>query len=265
VFAVRDPGPLAGGGAEVLRRAGIRVDEGVAAGAVQELIAPFLHATAGATRPWVTLKLAVSLDAAVADASGAPGWLTGEEARREVHRMRADSDAIAVGLNTVLVDDPRLTVRFGRRPSVAPLRVVLDRSFRTPLDSKLVQGAGRVPVAVIGRRSTDPATARRAAALGARGVRVGYAEDLESSLRLLREWEVRHLFCEGGPAVAGSLISADLVDRLVIFQAPVILGAGSLPAFSGAPSATVEAVPRWRVVRRASLGQDAMVVLGRME
>lgn len=272
VFAVRDPGEVAGGGAEVLRRAGIRVDEGPGSGEVRELIAPFLFAAGGggagagvSARPWVTLKLAVSLDAALADATGQPGWLTGTRARREVHRMRAESDAVMVGVSTVLVDDPELTVRHGRRPRVAPLRVVLDRRFRTPLESRLVRGAREAPVAVIGLPDGDPASRQRAAALEASGARVGYAADVRAALELLRIWEVRHLFCEGGAGVAGSLLSADLADRLVIFQAPVILGAGSLPAFSGVPAVPLDAAPRWRAVRRASLGEDAMVVLARGE
>lgn len=216
-------------------------------------------------RPWITLKLAVSLDAAVADASGAPGWITGPGSRREVHRMRAESDAVAVGLNTVTVDDPQLTVRSGRRPRVAPLRVVFDRGFRTPLESRLVRSAGDVPVAVMGNPDGDAASEHRALALEARGVRIGRAAGLQSALRMLREWGVRHLLCEGGPSVAGSLLSDGLVDRLVIFQAPVILGAGSVPAFAGAPAVALNMAPRWRVVRRASLGEDAMVVLGREE
>src|SRR5208282_3700804 len=120
VAAVRDPGRESCGGAERLRAAGIEVEFGVEEAAARELNAPFFFAATGATRPWVTLKLAVSLDGAIASSPAPPGasastasprWLTGESARKYVHRLRAQSDAVAVGIGTALADDPLLTVR----------------------------------------------------------------------------------------------------------------------------------------------------------
>ena len=124
VVAIRDPNPDAGGGIERLQAAGIDVDVGLLAEEAAELNAPFLHAFRS-DRPWVTLKLAVSLDGAIADASRRPGWLTGPDARRRVHHLRAGSDAIGVGMGTVLADDPLLTVRDADPPRVAPTRVDL--------------------------------------------------------------------------------------------------------------------------------------------
>ncbi|MGH7632905.1 MAG: bifunctional diaminohydroxyphosphoribosylaminopyrimidine deaminase/5-amino-6-(5-phosphoribosylamino)uracil reductase RibD, partial [Gemmatimonadaceae bacterium] len=122
VVAARDPNPVAAGGVERLQAAGVTVDVGLEGAVAQEMNAAFLHAFS-AIRPWVTLKLAVSLDGAIADAAGRSRWITGERARRVVHRLRAQSDAIAVGIGTVLADDPALTVRDAPAPRVAPLRV----------------------------------------------------------------------------------------------------------------------------------------------
>src|SRR5574340_167429 len=134
VAATADPNPVAGGGADRLRAAGIRVDVGCEEAAARELNAPFFHAFVS-ERPWVTLKLALSLDGALADAAGRSRWVTGARARRTAHELRAGSDAVAVGIGTVLADDPQLTVRGVRSPRVAPARVVFDRQARLPLDS----------------------------------------------------------------------------------------------------------------------------------
>ena len=254
VAAVPDPGRESAGGAERLRAAGIDVDFGVGAAAARELNAPFFFAASGAVRPWVTLKLAVSLDGAIAgapDAAGSPRWLTGEAARKHVHRLRAQSDAIAVGIGTVLADDPLLTVRSGRRPRVAPLRVVFDRSARLPLGSRLVKTARRVPVLVM----ADQADAAAARALEAKGVTVESAPDITSKLEVLRRRGVRSLLVEGGSILSGALLAAKAVDRLVIFQAPVLLGAGALPAFAG-----VNEIERLMVIERKEFGADLMTV-----
>src|ERR1019366_2429776 len=193
VAAERDPGRESGGGAERLRAAGIEVEFGAEEAAARELNAPFFFAASGATRPWVTLKLAVSLDGAIAgapssfaapgapDLAASPRWLTGEAARKYVHRLRAQSDAVAVGIGTALADDPLLTVRHGRRPRVAPLRVVFDRAARLPLAARLVKTARRIPTLVM----TDQADAGAPRALEAKGVLVERAPDILPKLELL--------------------------------------------------------------------------------
>jgi diaminohydroxyphosphoribosylaminopyrimidine deaminase/5-amino-6-(5-phosphoribosylamino)uracil reductase len=263
VAAVRDPGRDSGGGAERLRAAGIEVEFGVEEAAARELNAPFFFAASGATRPWITLKLAVSLDGGIAGAVGVPGapgapasaasprWLTGELARKYVHRLRAQSDAVAVGIGTALADDPLLTVRHGRRPRVAPLRVVFDRAARLPLTSRLVKTARRVPTLVM----TDQADAGAARALETKGVLVERAPDIVPKLELLHQRGVRSLLVEGGSILAGALLAAKAVDRLIIFQAPVLLGTGSIPAFAG-----VEAMARFTVIERREFGEDLMTV-----
>ena len=140
VVAARDTNPLAAGGLARLQQAGIATTAGVEEADARELNAPFLFAQ-HADRPWVTLKLAVSLDGAIADAGRTRGWLTGPESRGEVHRLRAGSDAVAVGIGTALADDPALTVREAAAPRVPPLRVVFDRTGRLPPDGVLARSA----------------------------------------------------------------------------------------------------------------------------
>ena len=256
VAAMRDPNPQAAGGLARLAAAGVRVEAGVEEAAARELNAAFLHALAS-DRPFVTLKVAVSLDGAIADHTRRPGWLTSAASRRLVHRMRANADAVAIGIGTALADDPLLTVRGVRRPRIAPRRVVFDRSARLPLLSRLVATAGRVPTAVV---TAEPAGAR-ARALAAAGVEIVGAATLDEALRALRSLGVRALFAEGGAGIAGALLGHRAVDRLVMFQAPVVLGAGALPAFGAAPPATVAEAPRWRLVERRTVAGDLLTVL----
>ncbi len=255
VVACPDTNPIAAGGLARLAAAGIETAVGVEAQMAQELNAPFLFA-AQSDRPWVTLKLAISLDAATADATRTPGWITGEAARREVHRLRAGSDAIAVGAGTALVDDPALTVRDAPPPRVAPTRIVFDREARIAVQSRLVRTARDVPTVVV-TESPDPA---RVSALHAAGVQTLTATSLTDALRQLREpgrvreHGVRALLVEGGARLAGAFIAAGCVDRLVIFQAPIVLGAGAANAFAYAPTATVASARRLRVVERRAIG-----------
>ncbi len=259
VYAVADPNPRAAGGAERLRAAGVQVHHGVLEAQASELNAPFLFAARGATRPWVTLKLAVSLDGAIADHTRRPGWISGSAAQKAVHRLRAGADAIAVGIGTALADDPALTVRYGPPPRVAPRRVVFDRRAELPLASRLVRSAAEVPVLVL--TDTAPVShgaSARAAALEAAGVTVIRAESVAAALAALKQQGVNHLLVEGGSGLASALVDANLVDRLIMIQGSVILGQGSLPAFAALPPRTVSEAKRWRVLSRRALGDDSM-------
>ncbi len=255
VMSRRDPNPIAGGGLERLKAAGIETMVGVEHDAARELNASFFNAQ-HADRPWVTLKLATSLDGAVADAARSPGFLTGDAARREVHRLRAGSDAVAVGIGTALIDDPQLTVRDGPAPRVPPVRVVFDRTARLPLASRLARSAREIPVIVVAT-NPDP---DRAARLAAAGVVIVEAAGLQEGLRALRARGLGSLLLEGGAQLAGAFIAASAVDRLIIFQAPVVLGRGSLPAFGFAPPAAVLGARRLPVVERQTFGDDLMTV-----
>jgi diaminohydroxyphosphoribosylaminopyrimidine deaminase/5-amino-6-(5-phosphoribosylamino)uracil reductase len=255
ICAARDPNPVAAGGGQRLTMAGIEVAFGLEELDALELNASFFHALTSA-RPFVTLKLAISIDGAIADASGRSQWLTGVAARRYVHRMRAGHDAIGVGAGTALADDPSLTVRSGRRPRVAPARIVFDRRARLPLDAAVVRTARDIrTIAVVGDASIPSARA-----LATAGVTLVEAETLDHALREIRQLEIRSLLVEGGAELAGALLANSLVDRLVIFQAPVVLGAGSHSAFAHVPPSALPEAPRWRVVARRAIGPDVMTV-----
>jgi len=258
VFGAGDPNPEARGGAEALRSGGVAVVGGLMDGEVRRQNAVFFHRHSGSPRPFVALKLAMSLDARIADADRRSRWISGGEARDHVQWLRAGFDAIAVGVGTVRADDPELTVRGAVRPLVPPLRVVFDRRAEVPPQSQLVAGARETPTIVIAG-PVSPAAAR--AALERAGVAVLEAEGPADALAALRSRGVASLLVEGGGVVAGRLLSAGLVDRLYIFVAPVLLGSGSVPAFGELPGAALDAARRWRVVERRSLGEDQLLVL----
>src|SRR5688572_2435663 len=255
VAATRDTSPTAAGGADRLRTASIDVTFDVDAEAARELNAPFFHALVS-DRPWISLKLALSLDGAIADASRGPAWLTGRKARREVHKLRAGSDAVAVGLGTVRADNPDLTVRDAPPPRVPPARIVFTRRGQLPLTSGLAMSATEVPTIVVAE-SVDLAHARR---LKGMGVEVVAATSIDEAMRTLRQRGIRSMLVEGGASLSGALLGANLVDRLIIFQAPVMLGAGSLPGFESAPPTNAAGARRLPIVRRAELDDDLMTV-----
>ncbi len=254
VVAIADPNRIAAGGIAKLRAAGIVVDVGVEGARAAELNAPFLFTHVRHDRPFVTLKLALSTDGAMAPSDGSQQWLTGASARRLVHKLRANADAVMVGIGTAVADDPALTVRHGRRPRVAPRRVVLDRTARLLLSSQLVRTARRVPVEVL---ASEPGLTR-VEALERAGVKVHSALSLDAHLQGLRERAVRHLFVEGGAAVADALLGGGFVDRLIIFRAPVLLGAGALRPGTAVPPP--EGSEQWGVVERRQVGDDQMTI-----
>jgi len=256
VIAVSDPSDVARGGAGRLRAAGVSVDVGVEREAAIELNAPFFNAHAS-ERPWVTLKLALSADGAIADPTGKQRWITGPEARAWVHHLRANADAIVVGSGTVLADDPSLTVRDAPMPRVTPRRVVFDRRLRTPPTSTLARTARDVPTVVytLGAR---PAEGDRRA-LEALGVSVqDEPHDLAGALGAMRHGGVRSLFVEGGPRLAGALLRASLVDRLVIFRSTLKLGPDAPRAFSAAPPEFEASLEQLAIVARRRFGDDEM-------
>lgn len=255
IIATRDPNPLATGGIEKLRAAGIDVIVGVEQEAAEELNAPFLFAIHRTDRPFVTLKLALSAEGAVAPGGGRQQWLTGPDAQRYVHELRAGCDAVLVGINTVLADDPALTVRSAAEPRVPPKRLVLDRSARLPLGSVLVKTAREVAVGVLAERP-DPA---RMDALTAAGVEVSVARDLQGHLQALRTRGIRHLLAEPGDQLAQALLGGGFVDRLIIFRTSVPLGPDAL-AGVGNLLPPAEGGAGWSVLTQQELGVDHMTI-----
>ena len=256
VVAVRDPSPIARGGVELLRAAGVGVDVGVERDIALEINAPFFNAHAS-DRPWLVLKLGVSADGAIADLSGTQRWITGPESRAEVHRMRANADAVAVGVGTVLADDPALTVRDAPSPRVAPPRVIFDSRLRTPLAANVVRTAREVPTIFV---ASDRSPASSRVALERAGAEVIAANDLANALASLREHGIRSVFCEGGARLAGSLLAAGLVDRLAIFQSEMLVGSNRLGAFEFAPPEFENRLSTLPVVTRRRFGDDELTI-----
>ncbi|HEU0016211.1 MAG TPA: bifunctional diaminohydroxyphosphoribosylaminopyrimidine deaminase/5-amino-6-(5-phosphoribosylamino)uracil reductase RibD [Longimicrobium sp.] len=262
VFGAHDPNPKAAGGGDVLRAAGVEVLGGIEEPAARDGNAVFFHAHSpmGAERPFVALKLALSLDARIADAGGRSVWITGEEARAEVHRLRAGFDAVAVGVGTALADDPQLTVRGAVQPRIPPARVVFDRALRLPPEGQLARTAGDVPVLAV---CEPDAPADRRQTLEVEGVRVVAAAGLPAQLRALQEAGVQSLFVEGGSVLASALLAAEVVDRMYLFYAPVLIGPGGASPFAGIPDAALADARRWRQLDTQSFGPDTLITLAR--
>jgi diaminohydroxyphosphoribosylaminopyrimidine deaminase / 5-amino-6-(5-phosphoribosylamino)uracil reductase len=217
VIASEDPSEKAAGrGPGILRDGGVDVELAVGgeATAARLLNQPFRkHARTGL--PLVTLKLAMSLAGQTTTAPGDSPWISGERSRALVHRWRAESDAIAVGIGTVLADDPLLTARVP--DARQPIRVVFDRQARLPLDSQLLQTLERSPVLVVVSPETDASALRKA------GVEVVVADSIDGALADLGRRDITSLFLEGGPALAASFQAADQLDEARVFVAPVLL------------------------------------------
>ena len=225
VLAVRDPFPKTNGkGVAKLRKAGIQVVEGVLAADARELNAAFFH-WVRTGRPLVTAKWAMTLDGKIATRTGDSKWISGEKSRRYAHKLRAWNQAILVGVETVLQDDPLLTCRVaGGRD---PLRVVLDSQARTPLGCQLVQTAAATPLLIATTRGAAKADRGRLAAAGAEVVvlpRRGGRVELGALLDMLGERGISTLLVEGGSKVHGAFLDAGLVDRVAAFVAPKLVG-----------------------------------------
>jgi diaminohydroxyphosphoribosylaminopyrimidine deaminase/5-amino-6-(5-phosphoribosylamino)uracil reductase len=230
VYAISDPNPLVNGrGAEALRAAGISVEPGLLEAEALELNAGFIKRMRSG-RPFVRVKLAMSLDGRTALADGTSRWISGEPARADVQRWRARSSAVLTGAGTVLADDPRLDVRLpepaGGAPRRQPLRVVLDGRLRTPSEARLFTVGGEVLV-LTGLSSLDET---RAAALSARGARIETLPASDGRLELpavldrLGELEMNEVLVEAGPTLAGELVQQQLADELLLYVAPKLLG-----------------------------------------
>ena len=282
VAAVRDPDPrVAGQGFERLQAAGIEAsatDCPRIARDATDLNAGFFRRAAGG-RPFVRLKLAASLDGRTALPDGASRWITGEEARRDVQRWRARAGALLTGVGTVLADDPRLTIRpaeidredAGAGPEAPPdperlLRVVLDSRLRTPPGAALFASPAPVLVATGSEAEAGSVRASRLRAAGAEVLATGGAggdgpdrADPRTLLHLLGEREINEVLVECGPTLAATLVAGGLVDELLLYLAPTLLGSASRPLVDLPAPADMASRTPLRIIESKTIGGDVRV------
>jgi diaminohydroxyphosphoribosylaminopyrimidine deaminase/5-amino-6-(5-phosphoribosylamino)uracil reductase len=262
VIAARDPDPrVDGNGARMLREAGIEVREGVCREAAERDLAGFLGRVRDGL-PRVTLKLATSLDARIATREGESKWITGEASRRMVHGLRARHDAILTGVGTILADDPMLNCRLPGLAGRSPDRVVLDSRLRTPVSSALVTSARDIKTMIIAT-SAAPATSEHG--LAERGVEVIHLPWDEAgrvapreALKALGGRGTTSVFIESGSEIATSFLAADLVDELVWFRAPMLIGGDGKPAVEGLGIDALRLAPGFRCVDARPVGEDVV-------
>jgi diaminohydroxyphosphoribosylaminopyrimidine deaminase/5-amino-6-(5-phosphoribosylamino)uracil reductase len=262
VVGCRDPNPqVEGGGIERLQQAGIEVVLGVRNAEARAMIEPWVkHVTTGL--PYTTIKLASSLDGRIATRTKASKWITGPEARAKVHELRAATDAVMVGVGTVLADDPLLTVRDVEGPN--PVRVVVDSNLRISAGAKLVLGASEVPTWILTTPEAPEPAERALVACGVDVIRVTRSNegrvDIQSALRALAQRGVVTLMLEGGAELTGSVLAARLADELHVFMGPLLLGPRGRPGavdWAGPEDPTDApriADPKWELC-----GKDAYV------
>lgn len=260
VSAIEDPDPrVAGRGHAMLRGAGVQVDTGMLAEQAREDLAGFLSRVERG-RPIVTLKLASSFDGRIATATGESRWITGPQARRHVHAMRAGHDAVMVGAGTARADDPMLDVRDLGMP-YQPVRIVVTRRLDLPLDGRLARSAGQHPLWLVHGSEASGDLCAAWEGLGARLVRcpaAGRQVDLGAALTALGAAGLTRIFCEGGGTLAAALLQAGLADRLVGMTAGLALGAEGTPAIGALGVDALAEAPRFRLLRQARLGSDLL-------
>ncbi len=269
VSAIEDPNPeVAGQGHAKLRAAGITVDIGLGA-------AEAAHNHAGHfrrirdKRPHVILKLAVSSDDKIGAAGRKPIAISGEAAKARVHLLRAQSDAILVGIGTVLADDPLLTCRLPGMEARSPVRVVLDRSLRIPGTSRLIHSARETPLWVMTSNVSEAPAAMKLGAAGAQVIRVATTStpprlDLRGVLHALAGKGITRLLVEGGARVASSLVAAGLVDEVWLLRGAEAVGADGVAALDALPLTSITQSPAFHVRASESLQKDTLTIYERV-
>jgi len=268
VSAIEDPNPeVAGQGHAKLRAAGITVDIGLGA-------AEAAHDHAGHfrrirdKRPHVILKLAVSADDKIGAAERKPVAISGDAARARVHLLRAQCDAILVGIGTVQADDPLLTCRLPGMEARSPVRVVLDRSLRISGSSRLVHSARQTPLWVMTSTLSEAPAAMKLGAAGAQVIRVAATTtppglDLMAVLHALAEKGITRLLVEGGARVASSFVASGLVDEVWLLRGHNAIGAGGVDALEALPLTSITQSPDFRVRASESLQKDTLTIYER--
>lgn len=261
--ATADPNPkVAGRGIAKLRDAGIEVQEGVMKEEADSINNVFYHYIQS-KKPFVTLKSATSLDGKIATAGGESQWITCEQSRMDVHRLRHEHDAILVGVNTVIKDNPSLTTRI-EGGGKHPIRIVLDHELRTPFDAKIITDKVS-PTWII---TTSKADQNKIARFEAEGIRIVVLPNetisIASLLSYLGEQEISSLLVEGGGTVNDSFLRSGEFQRVVVYLAPMIIGGKeALSSFSGEGFLNLTDVPRLTIDHLEKVGTDIKLVLSK--
>jgi diaminohydroxyphosphoribosylaminopyrimidine deaminase / 5-amino-6-(5-phosphoribosylamino)uracil reductase len=262
VIAIGDPDPrVSGRGVKQLQGAGIAVSLGVLADDAAELNAGFFSRI-NQSRPLVTLKIASTLDGRIASATGESQWITGDRARSVGHRLRAANDAVAVGIGTVLADDPELTCRLPGMLARSPVRIVFDSALRLPVDCRIARSARLTRSIVLTGSKADAARRRD---LEKTGVEVMEVEpgadgrvDLEAALEALAGLGLTSLLCEGGGGLAGSFVREKLADRIAWFRGPTLIGGDGLASIAAFGVERLDDAPRFVRTALARAGEDTL-------
>jgi len=257
-MAMQDPHEVVnGGGQRILQDAGIVVETGLMSAVAEALNPGFLQRVRHG-RPYVRIKLAASLDGRTALASGASQWISSAESRLDVQRWRARSSAILTGIGTVMADDPQMTVRIGgseHQSQQQPIRVVADSHWRTPVTSRIVNLPGRVIIA----GSEQHAIPADLSTSGAQLLPLRDVDgklDLRQLLEALAEEQVNELQVEAGETLCGALLKQGLVDELLLYQAPVIMGEGGTGLFAGLAVDAMENKVQLQLIESCFIGVD---------
>jgi len=264
VVAAKDPNPKhSGRGLAILRRAGIRVESGLLADEAARMNEAFNKwITTGI--PLVIAKAAMSLDGKIATRTGDSKWITSDVARRYTHKLRAQVDAIMVGANTVIHDDPRLTVRHGVRCTKQPWRVVVNARGRCPKNAKLFTDAHRNRTIVITSKKSPAHWRRHLPLEGVTVITLPWKRggvDLRAALRALGRMNITSVLVEGGGEMLGAMFDAQLVDRVALFHAPIIIGGRlAVPAVGGKGVARVRQAVRLRDCQWQRIGKNEMLL-----
>lgn len=247
---------VSGKGIKMLREAGIAVTEDILSDEASQLNAGFFL-TIAEQRPLFSLKIATSIDGKIATSSGESKWITGSDARRFGHMLRAQHDAILVGSNTVVMDDPDLTCRIEGLAAASPMRVVLDGGLRTPADARLFRTAGQTPVVIVARTEMQN-SGRHAdlAKVGAECVFVKDTKDLRAVSEALVDRGVTRVLVEGGAQIHASFLRASLCDYLFHFTAAKLIGGDGLGAVGDIGLAELKDAPHLKLVHHKRVGED---------
>jgi diaminohydroxyphosphoribosylaminopyrimidine deaminase/5-amino-6-(5-phosphoribosylamino)uracil reductase len=262
VVPIEDPDPrVSGEGIARLRAGGIVVETGICAAEATELNAGFLLRMREG-RPLVTLKLATTLDGRLATHSGESRWITGQLARDRAHALRASNDAVMVGSNTAIIDDPLLTCRLPGLAHRSPVRVIVDSRLRLPLTARVVAEARQVPTWIVTLRDGDALRQEAFRDCGVELVEVGAdgaaGISMTEAMQALGARGLTRILVEGGAMLAASLLRAGLIDRLAWFRAPRVIGGDGVPAVAAFGVEQLVASPGFERVALQEIGEDVL-------